>query len=260
MCLSSDDANGPLTAEAKRWIAVLELGPRAALGGVTALQEDGITALTDEDIHLIVPRGTKRRKLAGVVVHESRRFRENDVISVGIRRTRPAVSVVHAALWALTARQATFFVVLAVQQQLCRPLDLADVLATVRRHRWRRGLLLAVADLIGGVRSLGELDVARAMRSRGLPEPSRQSLRRRPSGTQYLDADFDEYDISLEVDGAQHDLPWARLADLIRDIDLATDGRTVVRIPLVAWRIDQARVLDALEALFRSRGWLPAAA
>ena len=36
--------------------------------------------------------------------------------------------------------------------------------------------------------------------------------------------------------------------------------RAALRIPLVAWRIDQARVLDALEALFRSRGWLPAAA
>lgn len=93
------------------------------------------------------------------------------------------------------------------------------------------------------------------MRRRGLPEPARQVLRRRPSGTQYLDADFPEQGITLEVDGAQHDLPDARLADLLRDLDLAAGRRTVVRLPLVAWRLDEGAVLDGLEALFLSRGW-----
>lgn len=97
--------------------------------------------------------------------------------------------------------------------------------------------------------------MARALRTRGLPEPVRQAVRHRPSGTQYLDADFPSYGVSMEIDGSQHDLPRQRLADLIRDLDLATEGRTTVRIPLVAWRLDQSAVLDRLEALFRSRGW-----
>ena len=252
--------NGPLDAAARRWIAVFELGPRAALSGVTALQEAGITNLTDEEIHVIVPRGAERRKLAGVVRHETRRFREDEVMTEGIRRTPPAVAAVHAALWSKTDRQALFMILLPVQQSLARVEDVATALGSVRRHRWRRALLLGLADLSDGVRSLGELDVARAMRSRGLPEPERQSLRRRPSGTQYLDGDFPAYGLSLEVDGVQHDLPWERLADLERDLDLATDGRTVIRIPLVAWRLDEARVLDALERLFRARGWRPDAA
>lgn len=252
--------NGPLPVEARRWVAVLELGPRAALAGVSALQHDGVSALTDEAIHVIVPRGAQRRRLPGVVRHESRRFREQDVTAAGLRRTAPAVSAVQAALWAVTARQAAFVLTVVVQQGLCLPAHLADVLASVRRHRWRATLLATVADLSDGVRSLGELDVALAMRSRGLPEPARQAIRRRASGTQYLDADFPDYGLCLEVDGEQHDLPWARLADLVRDIGLVTEGRSVVRIPLLAWRVDQHRVLDALEALFRSRGWAPAAA
>lgn len=252
--------NGPLDAAARRCVAVMETGPRAALAGVSALQHDGITALTDTDIHVVVPRGAQWHPASGVVVHETRRFREQDVEVTGLRRTVPAVSAVQAALWSRTARQACFVLVLAVQQGLCRPADLADVMTTVRRHRWRRVVLQAVADLVDGVRSLGELDVAREMRSRGLPEPTRQAVRRRPSGTQYLDADFPAYGISLEVDGGQHDLPLARLADLLRDLGLAADGRTVVRIPLVAWRLGREQVLDALETLFRSRGWLPAAA
>jgi very-short-patch-repair endonuclease len=117
-----------------------------------------------------------------------------------------------------------------------------------------------VVDLLGGVRSLGELDVARAMRRRGLPEPSRQSLRRRPSGREYLDAEFDEQRLVLEVDGSQHDLPDQRLVDLLRDFAITAEGRTTLRIPLEAWRLDEEAVLDALEAVFASRGWSPVAA
>jgi hypothetical protein len=247
--------NGPLPLAAKRWVAVIELGPRAALAGVTALQHDGVTALTDDLIHVLLPKGARHGRMPGVVVHESRRFREEDICTVGIRRTKPAVSAVQAALWSVTPRQASFMLILPVQQGLCRPADLAEALGPVRRHRWRKALLLAVDDVAGGVRSLGELDVARAMRRRGLPEPSRQSIRRRPSGTQYIDAEFDDYDLSMEVDGAQHELPWIELADCIRDLDIATEGKTQIRIPLIAWRLDEERVLDALELLFRSRGW-----
>ena len=114
---------------------------------------------------------------------------------------------------------------------------------------------MVVLDLTAGVRSLGELDVAAAMRRRGLPEPDRQSVRRRPSGQQFLDADFPAYDLTLEVDGWQHDEPEHRLGDLLRDLTLMTEKRTVVRLPLVVWRLDEEAVLDALEQLFISRGW-----
>lgn len=252
--------NGPLPVGAKRWIAVLEQGPRAALCGVTALMHDGVDALTDEMIHVIVPQGAKVRRMREVVVHQSRRFREQDIVTRGIRRTKPAVSAIYAGLWATTERQAVYFSVLVVNGGLCRPVDLANVLALVQRGRWRKAMLQTVGDLAGGVRSLGELDVAKAMRRRGLPEPSRQVIKRRASGKQYLDAEFDEYDLVMEVDGEQHDLPWMRLNDALRDIDAVTEGNAPIRVPLIAWRVDEERVLDALEALFRSRGWLPRAA
>lgn len=212
--------------------------------------------LDDDDIHVITAKGSAPPRLLGVAVHESRRWREQDVITEsGIRRTRPPVAAVHAALWAHSERQATYFLILAVQQRVATPQQLAEVFDGVRRHRLRKALLQVVAELIGGARSLGELDVGRAMRARGLPEPDRQSLRIRPAGTQYLDADFDAYAITLEVDGWQHDEPAHRLTDLLRDLALSTEGRTIVRIPLVVWRWNEALVLDALEELFRSRGW-----
>lgn len=252
--------NGPLPEAAKRWVAVLESGPRAALSGVTALQHDGVSALTDETLHILVPKGTIRRRLAGVTRHESRRWREEDLETVGIRRTKPAVSAVMAALWATTERQATFFLILPVQQGLCTPAQLAEALERVRRHRFRTALWLAVADIADGARSIGELDVGRALARRGLPRPSRQVKRTRPDGAVYLDLAWDDYGLSMEIDGKQHDLPWMRLADTVRDLESMAEGSPVMRISLLAWRLDENRVLDAVEAVFRSKGWLPGAA
>lgn len=247
--------NGPVDPAARRWIAVLEAGPRAALDGVSALQAAGLDVLPDAAVVVAVPRGARRRRLRGVRLRETRRYRRQDVVAVGIPRTAPAVAAVHAALWAVSDRQATYLLTLTVQQGLCRPGALSDALTAVRRHPRRRLVAQVVLDLAEGSRSLGELDVARAMRRRGLPEPARQAVRRRPSGTEYLDADFPDHAVTVEVDGAQHDLPDRRLADLVRDVVLAAEGRTVVRIPLVAWRLDEEAVLDALEALFTARGW-----
>ena len=250
--------NGPLSAESGRWIAVLEIGRRAAIDGVTALQHAGVRGLDDDTVHVITPKGSAPPRLWGVRVHESRRWREEDVIrDSDISRVRPAVAAVHAALWAKTERQASFLLTLAVQQRVASPRELSEALQAVRRHRLRTALLRVVVELFGGVRSLGELDVGLAMRDRGLPEPDRQVLRRRSSGMEFLDADFDAYEITLEIDGWQHEEPAQRLKDALRDLASSTQGRTVVRLPLVAWRWDETAVLDALEALFRSRGWRP---
>jgi len=247
--------NGPLSQAARQWVAVLEVGRRAALDGIAALQAAGCTALTDEVIDVIVPKSATPLHPPGVRVRESRRFDEASVISQGIRRTRPAVAAVHAALWAVTDRQATYFLVLVVQSGLARPRDVHAAAQAVRRHRRRKLLRTIVDDLAGGVRSLGELDVARDFRRRGLPEPSRQNMRRRPSGTEYLDVVFEEYDLTLEIDGAGHEELFQRLADLLRDIASATTRLTVVRIPLLVYHLDNEAVLDAVADLLASRGW-----
>lgn len=253
--------NGPLTDVQRRVAAVLGTGPRAALDGVSALQHLGISVADDGWLHVLAPKSSNPLRPPGVRVHESRRYRAQDVVLVrGVRVVRPAVAAVHAALWARTDREAQLFPVLVVQQRLATAEDLARAAARVRRARRRQLLGQLVLDLAGGVGSLGELDVARALRSRGLPEPSRQVVRRRPSGTQYLDCRFPEHALTLEVDGVQHADPLQVLLDLLRDLALVADGDTVVRLPLVAWRMGESQVLDALERVFSARGWHRSAA
>lgn len=247
---------GPLSVRAQRWVAVLETSPRAALTGVTALQEAGATNLDDRIIHVVVPQGARPRHPPGVKVRESRLFREEDVVPVGIRRLRPAAAMASAARWAYSDRQAQLYVLIGVQQRLAPIERIREALERLPRRGRRAMLLELVAAAAGGVHSLGELDVAGDLRRRGLPEPSRQAVRRRPSGTEYLDCDFPTYELVLEIDGAGHAEPAQKLADLVRDLTEMTGGRVVVRLPLEIYYLDREAVLDALEALFASRGWV----
>lgn len=252
--------NSELTAGQRRAVAVLEVGPRAALDGVTAMQHDGVAVEDDGQLHVIAPKGSTPKHPPGVVVHESRRFDEADVVERdGVRVVGPPVAAVHAALWARSDREAKLMVILTVQQRRSTPQQVEAAIDAVRRSRRKAMLRSVAAALALGVRSLGELDFARALRRHGLPEPDRQVLRRRASGRQYLDCRFDRFALTVEVDGQQHDQAEHRVADLLRDLALVAEGDDVVRIPLIALHLDEARVLGALAEVFVSRGWRRAA-
>jgi hypothetical protein len=93
-----------------------------------------------------------------------------------------------------------------VQAGVTTPTDLR--VALDRRGQCHRvGLLREVIDdLEGGERSIPEHDFTLLVRRAGLPPPARQSVVRGPSGRYYLDADWPEHGISVEVHGAQHRL------------------------------------------------------
>lgn len=247
---------GPLSERALRWIAVLETSPRAALDGVTALQEAGLKNLSDTSIRVVAPQGSRPWRRKGVIVRESRLFREADVAQAGIRRLLPPAAAASAARWARGDRQATLFVLMTIQQKLASADAVHEAVERLPRSRRRTMLLEVVAAAAGGVHSLGELDVAADLRRRGLPEPDRQTVRRRESGTQYLDCDFPAYDLVLEIDGAGHVDPGQKLADLLRDLAEVAGGKAAIRIPLDMYYLDREAVLDRLEAVFAARGWV----
>lgn len=252
--------NAELTPEQRRVVAVLEVGPRAALDGVTALQHDGVKVEDDGQLHVIAPKGSSPKHPPGVRVHESRRFREEDVVvRNGVRVVVPAVAAVHGALWARSDREARLLAILVVQQRRATCEQLLQAAEAVQRSRRKALLRGVVGDVRGGVRSMRELDLTAALRRRGLPEPDRQVLRQRPSGRHYLDCRFTRFALTLEMDGEQHDEPAHRVTDVLRDLALIADGDDVVRIPNVALLLDEDRVMAALEAVFMARGWRRAA-
>lgn len=246
--------NAAISEVGERWAAVFQGGPRACLDGGSALIVAGLTRYELDRVRVSVPRGARIRRNRRFDIRQTRRWAADDIVRVDIPRTRPATAALRAALWARTDREATYVLTVAVQQGIVSVEDVAHELLRIRRDR-RRGLLHAVVnDLLDGARSLGEIDVARELRRRGLPEPARQVLRRDRRGRYYLDLYWPQFKLVVEVDGIHH--TWAQnvVGDALRQNSLVLDGDTVLRLPLLGLRLCPDEFFAQIEEGLRAGG------
>lgn len=252
-----DAATSPEPELSRRWWAVLEVGGQAAIDGVTALQHAGLRGFDQPDLQISVHKSGCYQRPKGVRVYETRRRRRDDLVGPGLPRTRPAVAVVRAALWARTNRQAALILIMTVQQRIATVSDITTALDSVRRHRRRRFLWAVLADIADGVQSMGELDFARLCRSAGLPEPDRQVVRRGRRGRVYLDAYWDKWQVVAEIEGIHHEWESNQVDDTLRQNELTLGSDAVLRIPVVGLRHQPGPYLEQLRRLLTRRGWSP---
>lgn len=246
---------GPLHQQAREWLAVLDAGPRACLDGASSLVCAGLANFTVERIRVSVPRGVPVHSESWVDVRQTRRWRADDLADDVIPRTRNEVATVRAGLWARTEREAGLIVAMAVQQRLTTPGLLAAEMLKVRRDKRRMLVNELVIEVGGGAESLGEVDFARECRARGFPEPSRQSVRRSPTGRYFLDVEWRAYGVVLEIDGIQHS--WAQNAvdEALRQNSLSISGALVLHLPLAGLRWAPDDFFAQIDVALRSRGW-----
>jgi hypothetical protein len=257
----------PTDERASWWAAVLACSPQArtgdrctaALGGLTALLAAGLEGVTGDGIvHVAAPKSSRPLPApAGTRIHETRRWRGDDVVPEPIPHIRAPMAAVQAALWARSDREAALLLVTPVQQRLTTASAVRECVQTVRRDR-RRALLRAVADeLVDGVRSLNELDFAGMCRRRGLPEPDRQVVVPTQKGRAYLDVRWDRWRVTVEIDGVGHLRLDRWLEDSVRHNEIAVTGDVVLRIPSLGLRLDPGEHLDLVERALRRAGWRP---
>ena len=169
------------------------------------------------------------------------------------------MAAVRAALWARSDRQAALLLTMVVQQGLTTAEKLAVELLRIRRDKRRLFVHGVVNDLLGGVRSLGELDVVRECRRRGIPEPSKQVLRRTRNGTYYLDLVWERWGLVVEVDGIQHSWASQIVGDAVRHNAVSIRGKTVLRLPLLGLRVEPDTFFAQIEEALVAAGWPMAA-
>jgi very-short-patch-repair endonuclease len=229
----------PLDVLARRWRAVWEVGEAiTAIDGVTALQAAGMTGYTDDVIHVSAKHSHNTSPIAGVAIHKVIRRVPGEVLLTGVPRVRPAVAAVRAAHWAVSDRQAALLLLLPVQQRIVTARQLAAAQQVVRGRTRRAFIRAVVRDIAFGVQSLGELDFALHCRLRGLPEPSRQVVRRGAKGRIYLDVRWDCCGLVVEIDGAQHRDGLNVTMDNLRQNSVVLQGDRVLRIDLIGLRIE----------------------
>ena len=250
---------GEVSTLGRQWAAVFEGGDRAMLDGEAALVAAGLEHYEVTTVRVSVPRGVKPLRGAGLDIRRTRRWRAEDCAPSGVPRTRTPVAAVRAALWAVSDRQAALLLTMPVQQGLASAEQVGHALLSVRRDR-RRALLHAVAlDLLGGARSLGELDFAGECRRRGLPTPSRQEVRRGRDGRYYLDVWWDDFGVVVELDGIHHSWAAEVVPDALRQNEITLGHATVLRLPLLGYRVARDEFFDQVERALFAGGWLRAA-
>lgn len=245
---------GPLDEVARRWRAVWEVGQDiAVVDGVTALEAAGLRHYNDDRVHVSVLHTHSVTPVDGVVIHKVRRRDELDVVPVGLPRTRPAAAAIRAAHWAASDRQAALILAMTMQQRLTRPDDLRDARRRVRGRNRRALITLLVADVCDGAHSLGELDFGGLCRAYGLPLPTRQSRRRVGAGRAYLDCEWEEARLVVEIDGSGHRWGLAVSADNLRQNAVAMGDRLVLRIDLLGMRVHEREFMEQVRTAYLSR-------
>lgn len=251
---------GPLPARTQWWAAVFEGGPRAFLDGESALVAAGLEHYDPRAVRVSVPRGARIRGVPEctfpIEIRQTRRWDPLDLHDgPGPPRARTEVAGIRSALWARTDKQAAYLLTLCAQQGLSTPELLATEMLRVRRDRRRAFLHVVLLDLLGGVRSLGELELARECRRRGLPEPTRQAVRRAPNGTYFLDVYFEEWGVVVEVDGIHHSWATQVVGDALRHNDITLGRDVVLRLPLLGLRVAPDEFFAQIERALADRGY-----
>ncbi|MGH1563509.1 hypothetical protein [Mumia sp. DW29H23] len=250
--------NGPLTDAQREWAHLLACPPGTVLGGLSALEKDGLSGFPPNATYAVVPDHARRPELDGLVVHSSVYLDERDVHPLRTPpRTRTARSAIDAASWSDAPRRARAIILASAQQGLIRTRELRETLPRRGTCRHRALIIESYLDAAGGIQSLPERDFDGLRCSLRLPEPTRQRPVRRKDGRFYLDVTWDEYDVAVEIHGIPHMrvLQWD--ADLLRANEIVIGGPKLLIFSSYAVRHEHAVVADQLRRLFASAGWRP---
>ncbi len=245
--------NGPLSPFERELVALLVCAPGSALAGPTALIHAGFKGFERAETYLVLPEGAQKPEGDLVIPHWSTRLSELDVHPEREpRRTRPPRSTIDFASWCGNDRYARAIVIAAFQQGLVDNRSMRDALT--RRGPCRRRALIkeSILDVEGGINSLPERDFTDVRRRAGIPVPSRQQRLCTPNGRYYLDAEWLQYGIAVEIHGIPHQRIRQWDADVMRGNEVVIAGKRLLFFTSFAIRHEQDFVIDQLQRMFAS--------
>lgn len=248
--------SGALTYDERLRCELLAQHRAAVLSGLTAAALDGLQGFPTTRIYITVPHDVRARRRDGVVVWRSRTLGADDIHPVRHpRRTRLSRSLVDAAAWATSDLRCQAILACGVQQGLVTAQSLEEVVRRLPNVR-RRGLITeTIKDVGGGSLSEYEILFLRLCRRYGLPRPTRQRRRRDGSGRwRYLDIEFDEFGLVVEIDGMQHMEALSWWEDMMRNNELVVDEqKALLRFAGFALRHQAELIAQVLIRFFAAR-------
>lgn len=249
--------NGPLTDAQKAWVAVLRCGEGAVLAATTALCASGVRVTAPAVLHILLPFHRRVPGVPGVALRRSRVLGPLDVDS---QRQPPRLRIPRAAIDAatlLTAPDDVRAVLCApVQQRRAQTPELRSAALRLGPLVGRSLVLRTLDELELGATGVHEQRFTRIVRRHGLPEPTRQVLRKRRDGRAYLDVLWEQYGLHVEIDGLAHLAvgQWADDLDRANELEIAK-RECRLRFPGFVLLEREAHVVDQLKRALRQGGW-----
>jgi hypothetical protein len=245
------------------WAAVLRGGPGAALGYQTAAEVDGLADRPSEAIHLVVSSSRRvasasrgRQEMPRVAIHY--RARAEDAIhpSRTPPRTRIEETTLDLTQVAVSLDEAFSWLARACSRRLTTAMLLHEAMAARPKLRWRLELTDALDDIRDGAHSVLEWRYIRGVELRhGLPRADRQALSRAGRRTRYLDNQYREFGVLVELDGRAAHPAESRWRDVRRDNTSAAMGMVTLRYGWADVTEDPCRVASEVAAALRRGGW-----
>ena len=248
--------NGPLSRSERVEVARTACGAGAVLGGLTALGEDHFTGIEVSRPTIVMPIGSKPPPYGDVTTHWSKWLGDEDVHPLREPpRTRPQRSLVDAASWAVSDAQGRLIIIAGIQQGLSTTRMLREAL-TRRGHCKRRSIIIeSILDAAGGIQSLPERDFREICRRLQLPKPSRQKPTRGKDGRYYLDVDWEDLRVSVEIHGMPHLAVEQWDADLERANEIVIGDKRLLIFSSFGVRHRSDRVGDQIQRMIIAAGW-----
>lgn len=251
--------NGPLTTAQAEWVALLRCGEGAVLAAASAMARGGVKVDAHPRPQVVIPWWRPRLK---VELADVRRSRLMSALEVHPVRQPPQFRLDRATIDAasLTRRPDDLRAVLCapVQQRRLLPGQLRAAVERLGPVTGRALMLRTLDDLELGAQSIHELRFTRGLRRAGLPQPDRQVWREHPDGRRYLDCEWDQYELHVEIDGLAHRLVRQWVADLDRtnELEIASASR---RLRIVGFMLfeSEAHVMDQVRRALLAGGWTP---
>ncbi|SDS12015.1 type IV toxin-antitoxin system AbiEi family antitoxin domain-containing protein [Jiangella sp. DSM 45060] len=247
---------GPLPYEAQVWAAILRVGAGSVASHRTAAHLDGLCDDPGPVVHVTAPvERHVRTKIDGVRVHYAHRLPHTRHPSKNPPRTRLDDTVLDLVDVASHPREAEGWVTAACQRRLTTPERLADALGRRKKIRWRPMTEAMLADVASGAQSPLELrHLRRVERAHGLPTGCRQH-RLAGSRVIWIDVDYDDFRLRVELDGRVGHTGEGRFRDRHRDNRATVDGHATLRYGHADVFGDPCGVAAEHVRVLRARGW-----
>lgn len=254
------DHTGEPTWVQRAWAAVLAVWP-AALAGSSALRAEAgpgwrghddsgpVEVVVDVSRTVVTPDGVTVRRVS----HLDDQVRWN----LGPPRQRFEEAVLDVAIAADTVLDTVEALASGVRARCTTAERLLSSLEHRARVPRRAELVMLLTDLREGTCSALEHGYLRHVeRPHGLPRPDRQ-FHERPGGrSTYRDADYTEWEVTLELDGEMfHARNPQRAKDLDRDLDLAAEDRLAVRLGWAQVFDRPCRTAGKIARVLANHGW-----